>query len=215
MIKLIICIMIMPLSILAADENKIIESIKKNLFVESFHLNGTVRLKLNTSKSVGIIPIDIYYNFKNEYAQVKYNANGTILTVDYSKKIPLYEFSDSSIVPSDSIYNTRMKWDDLCFSYLWWPNSKIINEERKINRPCWVFEILSPENSDSILLWVDKETFFPIESQLFKNNHKIRTARIKRLKKVNDVWLPKHFEILHHDNDEKSQLWIDEFTIYR
>ena len=71
--------MIMPLSILAADENRIIESIKKNLFVESFHLNGTVRLKLNTSKSVGIIPIDIYYNFKNEYAQVKYNANGTTL----------------------------------------------------------------------------------------------------------------------------------------
>ena len=123
--------MIMPLSIMAADKNKIIESIKKNLFIESFHLNGTVRLKSNTSKSVGIIPIDIYYNFKNEYAQVKYNANGTILTADYSKKIPLYEFSDSSIITSDSIFNTRMKWDDLCFSYLWWPNPRIINEERK------------------------------------------------------------------------------------
>ena len=211
--KLITCIIIIIISfaISEADENKIIENIKRNLFIESFHLKGTLRLKLDTSKSVGVVPIDIFYNVKNEYPQVKYNVNGTVLTVDYNKSMPLYSFSDSSIIKSDSIFNTRMKWDDLCFSYLWWPNPKIINEEKKLNRSCWVLEIPSPENLDHIYLWVDKETFFPIESQLFKENHKIKTTRIKRLKKVNDIWLPKHFEIFHHDNNEKSQLWIDQF----
>mgnify|MGYP001156908880 FL=1 len=211
--KLILILTIVPMIAFASDVSEIIRNIKKNLFIDSFCLKGKIVLKADSSKIISTNPIEINYNLNNEKPNITYFINEQFLKIELDEYNPIYEFSDASIKKSDEIFNTRMTWDDLCLSYLWWSNPKIMREEKKINRQCWVIKITSHSSPNEVLVWIDKETFFPLESQIIINNLKTKTSRIKRLKKVQNTWLPKLFEILHHDNNEKSQLWINEFLI--
>ena len=107
-----------------------------------------------------------------------------------------------------------MSWDELSLGFLWWKNSKIIKTTKKINRLVWLIEIPNPNNLNTLMVWIDKEMLIPLEVQsINEKNRIIKTLRIKRFRKINEVWFPQQMEILHHKSEERSILWIDEINV--
>ena len=212
--KIIFITLLMPLFLLANEADFILLQAQKSLPKETLELSGTLRIRTPNGSNKFIHSIDAILKFGDKIPSAKYNINGKELLIEWHKNKPVYTFSDPLIKISDEISSTKMSWDELSLGFLWWKNSKIIKTTKKINRLVWLIEIPNPNNLNTLMVWIDKEMLIPLEVQsISEKNRIIKTLRVKRFRKINEVWFPQQIEILHHKSEERSILWIDEINI--
>jgi hypothetical protein len=106
-----------------------------------------------------------------------------------------------------------MSWNDLSLGFLWWPNATLIGPARKINREAWLLEIPVPNHTDHLRIWIEQEMAMLLEVQRINaKGRRLKTLRIKRLRKIDVTWFAKQIELYHHRNGDRSTIYIDEIT---
>ena len=124
---------------------------------------------------------------------------------------PYYTFSNADNTPTSDILGTGLTWADLSFSMLWWPNSKLVGEEKKINREAYVIDVPIPDSELFMRLWVEKYMGMVLEAQtLDKKEKQLRRMKIKSIKKMDGMWVAKDLELLDKASGNKATLQISD-----
>lgn len=214
--KRLLIVLLTPLFLFANGADFVLSQAQDNLPKESLELNGTLRIRTPNGSDKFINSIHALLKFGNKIPSAKYQIADKELLIQWYENDPNYTFSDPSLKISDEISSTKMSWEELSFAFLWWKNSKIIKTTKKINRLTWLIEIPHPNNLNTLMVWIDKEMFIPLEVQsINEDNRIIKTLRVKRFRKINEVWFPQQIEILHHKSEDRSILWIDEINVIK
>ena len=214
--KRLLIVLLTPLFLFANGADFVLSQAQDNLPKESLELNGTLRIRTQNGSDKFINSIHALLKFGNKIPSAKYQIADKELLIQWYENDPNYTFSDPSLKISDEISSTKMSWEELSFAFLWWKNSKIIKTTKKINRLTWLIEIPHPNNLNTLMVWIDKEMFIPLEVQsINEDNRIIKTLRVKRFRKINEVWFPQQIEILHHKSEDRSILWIDEINVIK
>jgi serpin B len=109
------------------------------------------------------------------------------------------------------ILDTGITWADLSFSVLWWPDSKLIREEKKINRDCYVVDVPVPDSQNTMRLWIEKKMGMLLEAQtLDPKEQELSRMKIVSIKKMDGMWVAKDLEIRDRKTGSKTTLQISD-----
>ncbi|MFL2859832.1 MAG: outer membrane lipoprotein-sorting protein [Pontiellaceae bacterium] len=214
--KLILTLFLIPLISFGDSAERILNEAINRLPKEPLEIKGTLRIRTPNGSNKFIHSVHIISKLGESIPLTKYKINDDTMLMEWIKLKPTYTFSNSSTKITDDISSTKMTWGELSFSFLWWKNAKIIKMSKKINRSAWLIEIPYPESDNTLRVWIDAEMLFPLEVQSLNKNRKIeKTLRVKRFRKIDEIWFPQQIEILHQSSQDRSILWIDEISIIK
>lgn len=93
----------------------------------------------------------------------------------------------------EKIRGTDVTYDDLSMRFLYWPNAKIVREEKLKGRNCILLAIPNPDGSGAygrVDVWIDKISGGMVKMiGMDKNNRPIRRFEVLSGKKFDDVWM--------------------------
>jgi hypothetical protein len=94
---------------------------------------------------------------------------------------------------------------------LWWKDAKLIGEERKINRDCYVVEVPVPDSDRTMRLWVEKHMGLLLEAETFDSKKQLlRRLKIRSIKKMDGLWVAKDIEIRDRTSGSTTTLQISD-----
>lgn len=99
----------------------------------------------------------------------------------------------------EKIRGTDVTYDDLSMRFLYWPNAKIVREEKLKGRNCLLLSIPNPDGAGayaSVDVWIDKVSGGMVKMiGRDKGNRPIRRFEVLSGKKFDDVWIVNHIRI--------------------
>lgn len=123
---------------------------------------------------------------------------------------------------SQPITNTDLTWNDLSFSFLWWPGGKLVGRDNIRGRDCWVVEVRPPpeksgppagsmETLASARLWIDDHLIVLIQIEGYNAAGKLlRRLSVKNFKKIGDLWMVKNVDLRRYPSQHRTQIRIEE-----
>jgi hypothetical protein len=183
--------------------------VRSKLPSDPIKLSGTLKVRTKKGFTKASLPVSMELNWGAEQPTARYQIGDQSLKITWKEHQPSYLFSDTKNQPTSDILGTGLTWADLSFSVLWWPNSKFVAEEKKINRECYVVEVPVPNSEKSMRLWIEKKMGMLLEAQTLDAQKKpIRRMKIKSIKKMDGMWVAKDLEIKDYATGNKTTLQI-------
>jgi serpin B len=187
----------------------ILAFVRTKLPDDPLKLSGTLKVRTKNGFTQANLPVQMDLNWGAATPTAKYNIGKESLTITWKNDQPAYIFSNDRNTPTSEILGTGITWADLSFSVLWWPGSKLIDEEKKINRECYVVDVPVPKSGNTMRLWIEKKMGMLLEAQTFdEKKQQIRRMKIKSIKKMDGMWVAKDLEILDKQSGSKTILQI-------
>lgn len=187
----------------------ILAFVRTKLPDDPLKLTGTLKVRTKNGFTQANLPVQMDLNWGAAAPTAKYNIGKESLTITWKNDQPAYIFSNDRNTPTSEILGTGITWADLSFSVLWWPGSKLVDEEKKINRECYVVDVPVPKSGNTMRLWIEKKMGMLLEAQTFDaEKQQIRRMKIKSIKKMDGMWVAKDLEILDKQSGNKTILQI-------
>lgn len=209
---LLVSLLLLPLISTAQTTptaDQILQRVRQHLPPQPLHLTGKLYRKAPNGYNKVTLPLTATLHLGNPTPTARYQIDNQTLTLTWTNNAPRYQFSEPTLQPHHPIAQSGMSWNDLSLAFLWWPNARLLGETKKINRNAWLIEIPDPHSPQRLHLWIEKEMAMLLEAQwLDANNDTLRTLRIKRIRKIDELWIAKQLEILHHTTGERSVLYL-------
>ncbi|MEQ1839229.1 MAG: outer membrane lipoprotein-sorting protein [Verrucomicrobiales bacterium] len=99
----------------------------------------------------------------------------------------------------EKIRGTDVTYDDLSMRFLYWPNARIMREEKMKGRQCILISIPNPDGAgaySSVDVWIDKLSGGMVKMiGLDQSNRPIRRFEVLSGKKFDDVWMVNNIRI--------------------
>lgn len=187
-----------PISQLNADE--VLQLVRYSY--TTYNRNFTGELRMGVTKKVefqlGLKPDSISYLF-NEPAQIIFleTKNRSFTLLEGIGGAPMKPVSPSKF--DEKIRGTDVTYDDLSMRFLYWPNAKIVREEKLKGRNCILLSIPNPDGAGayaSVDVWIDKMSGGMVKMiGRDKSDRPIRRFEVLSGKKFDDVWMVNHIRI--------------------
>ena len=190
--------------------DSLLEFVREKLPTRPLRLTGTLKVRARNGFTKTTLPVEMDLDWGAVPPHARYRIGDETLDISWNNGIPSYAFSDPQASPTSRIAGTGLTWADLSFSVLWWPNSRLVGEERKINRECFVVDVPVPgTDGDTMRLWIEKKMGMLLEMQARNADGKTtRRLRIKSIKKMDGMWVAKDMELLDKKTENKTLLTI-------
>jgi hypothetical protein len=189
----------------------ILSFVRTKLPDDPLKLTGTLKVRTRNGFTKANLPVEMELNWGAEPATASYRIDRESMNITWDNARPVYAFSNDRDTPASDILNTGITWADLSFSVLWWPGSKLVDEEKKINRDCYVVEVPVPDSGNTMRLWIEKKMGMLLEAQTFDTEKRqLRRMKIKSIKKMDGMWVAKDLEILDQQTGSKATLQISD-----
>ena len=208
-------LLVLPQLLFGQSAEDILTSVKAQLPKSPLSLTGRFRHTSITGQVRTRLPAHADLKLGASPPQASYQIGEQYLRIEWIDQQPAFIFSPEGVTADKPIFESAMRWYDLGFSYLWWPDARLIGTSQKLNRPAWLIEIPAKTEHEVLHLWVDQSMQMLLEVQrLDAQRKKISTLRIKRLKKIDEqLFFPKLIEIINHANGERTSLTLDQIEI--
>lgn len=187
--------------------SEILSYVRSHLPSDPLKLSGSLKVKAANNYTMASMPVEMELDWGADTPTTSYRIGepGTkdfqSLTITWNNETPSYTFSDPSNEPTSEILDSGITWADLSFSVLWWPNAKLIDEARKINRDCYVVDVPVPDSSKTMRLWIEKNMGMLLEARTFdRTGDELSRLKIISIKKMDGMWVAKDMEL----SDEKT-----------
>jgi hypothetical protein len=113
------------------------------------------------------------------------------------------------------IEETDLSWSDLSLAFLWWPNARLIDYDRKRGFNAYLLEIPAPKNDGPIgkvRLWIHQQTGLLLETALYdRQDDLIKRLRVVSIKKLeNGLSMVKDLEMIRPLTEARTRLRVDE-----
>ena len=191
---------------LPADD--ILKFVRSKLPTDPIKLSGDLQL-IAKNKHKTSYPVVMELNWGATPPEATYNIGKETMTIIWNNERPTYRFSNSKNTPTADILGSGMTWADLSFSVLWWPNSKLIDEGKKLDRACYIVDVPIPNSDNTMRLWIEKKMGMLMESRTIdKKGQSLRRLKIKSLKKMSGMWVAKDLELTNYKTGKKTTLRI-------
>lgn len=194
--------------------DEILAFVRSKLPSDPIQLSGKLRVKSpNGYIDERAVQMELNWGATDPFAI--YRIGETQLNIQWQGSEPQYQFRENGVFregfdPNTEIPDTGVRWSDLSFSVLWWPNAQLVKEESKINRKCYVVDVPVPGSSELMRLWIEKEMGMLLEAQTLNAKKKmVRRMKIVSIKKMDGIWLAKDLEIDDVRRKGKTVLQID------
>jgi serpin B len=198
--------------------DEILALVRSRLPTDPLRLTGNLRIQAANGFTKTRIPVEIKLNWGEPTPSAQYTIGPETLTITWHNNTPHYTLDNANgavadFDPDSEILSTGVYWTDLSFSMLWWPDAIFIQEEKKINRRCYVVEVPVPHSDETMRLWIEKEMGMLMEAHtLNAKGKRIRRMKIKSIKKLEGEWMPKDLDLDNAASDNKTTLEINELT---
>ena len=194
---------------LPADD--ILAFVRQNLPDEPLKLTGSLKVRTRNGFTKSNLPVVMDLDWGASPATAKYRIDKESLTITWRDDVPQYAFSNPKNKPTSDILGTGITWADLSFSVLWWPNSRLIDEEKKLNRPSYVVDVPVPDSDKTMRLWIEKKMGMLLEAQtLDAKGRELRKLKITSIKKMDGMWVAKNLELRDKKTGSKTILEISD-----
>ena len=181
-----------PISELNADE--VLQLVRYSY--TTYNRNFTGELRMGVTKKVGfqlgLKPDSISYLF-NEPAQIIFleTKNRSFALLEGIGGAPMSPVNPSKF--DEKIRGTDVTYDDLSMRFLYWPNAKIVREEKLKGRNCILLSIPNPDGAGAyagVDVWIDKISGGMVKMiGRDKGDRPIRRFEVLSGKKFDDVWM--------------------------
>jgi len=187
----------------------ILAYVRTKLPSDPIKLTGTLKVRTKKGFTKTSLPVEMNLDWGAAKPTASYRIGDQSLEIVWNNDQPSYTFSDNHNTPTSDILDTGITWADLSFSVLWWPNSQLVDEEKKINRECYVVDVPVPGSEQTMRLWIEKKMGMLLEAQTLDAQKKeIRRMKIKSIKKMDGMWVAKDLEIKDKATGNKTTLQI-------
>ena len=187
--------------------DSILAFVRTKLPNDPLKLTGTLKVRTKKGFTKTSLPVEMELDWGAAEPTAAYRIGDQTLDITWNNDLPSYVFSKGGTLPTDDILGTGLNWADLSFSMLWWPNAKLIDEEKKINRDCYVIDVPVPDSKNTMRLWIEKKMGMLLETQTLDAQKKeIRRMKIKSIKKMDGMWVAKDLEIRNKASGNKTTL---------
>ena len=187
----------------------ILAFVRTKLPADPIKLTGTLKVRTKKGFTKTSLPVEMNLDWGAAVPTATYRISDQSLAITWKNDQPIYTFSQPGNQPTSEILDTGINWADLSFAVLWWKNSQLVAEEKKINRECFVVDVPVPGSSNSMRLWIEKKMGMLLEAQTLDDKKKeIRRMKIKSIKKMDGMWVAKDLEITNKDTGNKTTLQI-------
>ncbi len=174
-------------------------------------LTGSLKVKARNGFTQASLPVVMELDWGATVPTATYRIDKESLTITWQGDQPRYAFSNPANQPTSTILDTGITWADLSFSVLWWPGSKLVREEKKINRDCYVVDVPVPNSNNTVRLWIEKKMGMLLEAQTLDARQKeLSRMKIKSIKKMDGMWVAKDLEIRDKQTGSKTTLQISD-----
>jgi len=100
---------------------------------------------------------------------------------------------------------------DLGMEFLWWPDQRLIGEQRRKGRRCYVIESRNPHpthgNYAKVKSWIDKEKLALLRAEAYgPNDQMLKEFQIGSVQKIHGRWYLKSMEIRNAITDARSRV---------
>ncbi len=192
---------------LLADD--ILAFVRSSLPSDPITLTGRLKVRTANGFTKANLPVVMELNWGAKKPFAHYRIDTESLDITWENKQPRYTFSNDQNTPTSDILETGITWADLSFSVLWWSGAQLIDEEKKINRDCFVVDVPVPDSPNTIRLWIEKKMGMLLEAQTLDAKKKqIRRMKIKSIKKIDGMWVAKDLEIQDKATGSRTTLQI-------
>lgn len=116
------------------------------------------------------------------------------------------------------LHDTALSWADLTFSYLWWPDARLLGFEETRGFSCFVVEVRPPRGSgddtlaamyDRMVLWIERDRSLLVQAEAYgRDDRRLRRMWVKSIRKIGDRWLLKDLEVEGEDADLRTRLRV-------
>ena len=187
----------------------ILAYVRTKLPNDPIKLTGTLKVRTQKGFTKTSLPVEMELDWGATTPTANYRIGDESLKITWKNDRPSYQFSKTGNTPTSQILDTGINWADLSFSVLWWPNSELIDEGKKINRECYIVDVPVPGSPHTMRLWIEKKMGMLLEAQTLDAAKKeIRRMKIKSIKKMDGMWLAKDLEIKDQQTGIKTTLQI-------
>ncbi|QBG48202.1 outer membrane lipoprotein-sorting protein [Verrucomicrobia bacterium S94] len=219
--NILIVIMCLGLSLTGFAEEQpsadhILSMVQEKLPSRPLKLTGKLKAKAKNGFTKSY-PVTMELDWHAVPATAHYKIDKEELTITWQNGKPSYTFSEPGQNPTSEIMGTGFTWADLSFSVLWWPNSRLIGEDKKLNRDTYIIDVPIPESENIMRLWVDQHMGMVMEAQtLDASENQLSRLKIKSIKKMDGMWIAKDLELSDKISGQKTTLtvsdlkWMDE-----
>jgi serpin B len=189
----------------------ILEFVRAKLPNDPLKLTGSLMVRTRNGFTKSNLPVEMELDWGAATPTATYRIDKESLTITWNNDVPSYAFSNPKNTPTSSILGTGITWADLSFSVLWWPNSKLVDEEKKLNRPSYVVDVPVPDSKNTMRLWIEKNMGMLLEARTFDPKGKeLRKLEISSIKKMDGMWVAKNLELRDRISGSKTILEITE-----
>ncbi|WP_372845247.1 serpin family protein [Pontiella sp.] len=189
----------------------ILAFVRTKLPDDPLKLTGSLMVRTRNGFTQVNLPVEIELDWGAATPTATYRIDQESLTITWKNDVPNYAFSNPKNAPTSGILGTGITWADLSFSVLWWPNSKLVDEEKKLNRPSYVVDVPVPDSKNSMRLWVEKNMGMLLEARTYDPKGKeLRKLEISSIKKMDGMWVAKNLELRDRISGSKTILEISE-----
>ena len=130
--------------------DSILAYVRTKLPNDPLTLTGTLKVRTQSGFTQASLPVEMNLDWGADQPTAGYRIGDEALEITWENERPSYRFSNDRNTPTSDILGTGLSWADLSFSVLWWPDSQLIDEEKKINRECYVVDVPIPESPEQI-----------------------------------------------------------------
>ena len=189
----------------------ILAFVRTKLPTDPLRLTGTLKVRTKNGFTKASLPVEMNLDWGAATPKATYRIGDESLEISWNNDTPDYQFSNEKNTPTSDILGTGITWADLSFSVLWWTGSKLVDEDNKINRECYVVDVPVPNSGNTMRLWIEKKMGMLLESQILDAKGKqIRRMKIKSIKKMDGMWVAKDLEIKDKQTGNKTTLQISD-----
>ncbi|MCB1232948.1 MAG: outer membrane lipoprotein-sorting protein [Verrucomicrobiae bacterium] len=121
--------------------------------------------------------------------------------------------SDAPVPPErygQKIRGTDVTYDDLSMRFLYWPEAKIVGEDKMKTRDCWVVRVRNPDGHGqyaTVDIWVDKGSGGLMRMVGYNAQGKaIKRFEVLHGKKLDDVWMVDEMRVETFDPQSGKRL---------
>ncbi len=188
----------------------ILALVRDHLPDDPLTLSGSLKVAKNRYVKSSL-PVEMELDWGAETPRASYRIGEETLAITWHNNQPRYAFSNPANTPASAILDSGITWADLSFSVLWWPNARLVKEEKKINRDCYVVDVPVPASENTMRLWIEKKMGMLLEAQTLDARQKeLRYMKIKSIKKLDGLWVAKDLEIDDRPSGTKTTLQIND-----
>ncbi len=187
----------------------ILAFVRSKLPNDPIKLTGTLKVKAKNGFTSASLPVVMELDWGAATPTASYKIDKESLSIAWNNDKPSYSFSNPKNKPTSNILDTGITWAELSFSVLWWPNAKLIKEEKKINRDCYVVDVPVPNSKNTMRLWIEKKMGMLLEAQtLDPKQNELNRLKIVSIKKMDGMWVAKDLELREKKTGSKTTLEI-------